>query len=129
MKKLIVYMVLFVATLGYADEQKPKHTFAPGEFEKRARESYERKSGGTIRKANSAQGAVLVVNAQEKISRTDLDSALNHIDETIHPILEYKEAKDVKIANPKDDIARLGGKVGVVVADVPDNPALAVAPE
>ena len=129
MKNLIVFIVALVAVCGHADQPKPKHTFAPGEFEKRARESYERKSGGTVRKANSTKDAVLVVNAQDKVSRADLDSALKHIDETVHPILEYKEAKDVKVVNPKDDIARLGGKVGVVVADVADSPALTVAPE
>ena len=129
MKKLIVSIMLFVSAIGYADQSKPKHTFAPGEFEKRALESYERKSGGTVRKTNSAQGAVLVVNAQNKVSRAELDSALKHIDETIHPILQYKEVKDVKVVNPKSDITRLGGKVGVVVADVADSPALAVAPE
>ena len=108
---------------------KPKHAFAPGEFEKRARENYERKSGGIIRKQNSAKGAVLIVNAQGRVSRKDLDAALRHIDETVHPILEYRDAKDIKAANPKADIERLGGKVGVVIVDVPDAPALTVAPE
>ena len=146
MKNLIVCMVTMAAAvvaIGEANGEdggagatnatlsatKPKRTFEPGEFERRARANYERKSGGTIRKANSARGAVLVVNAQDKVSRADLDPALQHIDETVHPILEYKEAKEVKVANPRDDIARLGGKVGVVVVDVADSPALTVAPE
>ena len=123
-------LVLAAATvLPLFAAEKPKHTFAPGEFEKRAQASYERKSGGTVRKANSAKGAVVVINAQDKVGRGDIDAAIKHIDETIHPILEYKEAKDVKVANPKDDIKRLGGTVGVVIADVADSPALAVAPE
>lgn len=146
MKNLIVCMVTMAAAvvaIGVANGEgegagatnaplmatKPKRTFEPGEFERRARANYERKSGGTIRKANSARGAVLVVNAQDKVSRADLDPALRHINETIHPILEYKEVKEVKVANPKEDIARLGGKVGVVVVDVADSPALTVAPE
>ena len=123
-------LVLAAATvLPLFAAEKPKHTFAPGEFEKRAQASYERKSGGTVRKANSAKGAVVVINAQDKVGLGDIDAAIKHIDETIHPILEYKESKDVKVANPKDDIKRLGGNVGVVIADVADNPALTVAPE
>ena len=127
MKNLIVCMVALASFLGYADP--PKRTFAPGEFEKRARQNFERRSGGTVRKANSAKGKVLVINAQDKVSHSDLNSVLKHIDETIHPQLEYKESKDIKVVNPKKDIARLGGKVGLVVADVADNPALVVAPE
>ena len=127
-------IMLLAAAMGLSliadgNKGKPKHTFAPGEFERRARESYERKSGGIIRKQNSAKGAVLVVNAQDRVNRRDLDAALCHIDETVHPILEYREAKDIKTVNPKADIERLGGKVGVVIADEPDAPALMVAPE
>ena len=128
MKSATIVLAATIALPLFAAE-KPKHTFAPGEFEKRAQASYERKSGGTVRKTNSAKGAVVVINAQDKVGRVDIDAAIKHIDETIHPILEYKEAKDIKIANPKDDIKRFGGNVGVVIADVADNPALTVAPE
>lgn len=125
----VLVAAISVPLLSADTAPKPKHTFAPGEFEKRAKESYERKSGGTIRRQNSASGTVLVINAQTRVGRKDIEAALQHIDESVHPKLEYKEVKEVKAVNPKDDIVRMGGKVGVVVADLEDAPALAVAPE
>jgi len=133
MKKSIIAAAVSVSVaLVAAQDSKsgsPLPKLAPGEFEARAIQNYERRSGGTVRKPGSARGVVLVVNSQDKVGREELEAALRHIDETVHPILEYKEAQSVNSTCPTDDIKQLGGKVGVVLVDVENTPALLVAPE
>ena len=132
MRNAIAAAAIAIAAIAIAQEQaKPaaKHRFSPGEFEARAKQNYVRRTGGTVRKPGSAKGKALVISAQDRVGRAAIGSAVGHIDETIHPILEYVEMRDVRFSNPGEDIRRLGGKVGVVIVDVDGVPALLTAPE
>lgn len=91
--------------------------------------AYWKRYGGDVRKANSASGLFVVLNSQKRFSRADFEPALVRIDKDIHPKYAVKDVESVKLANPKADIRAAGGNVGVVLADVPELPALVCGPE
>ena len=134
MNKLLLIATL-VASVSFGEQtaapakHKARRHRTPEELEERARTMMDRHYGGTIRKAGSASGKVVFVNAQKLVPTDRLVSALNEIDENVHPMWELKDATGVNLTNPKDDIARLGGAVGVVLAESPSLPALLLAPE
>lgn len=105
------------------------HKFAPGEFEARAARSYERKSGGLVRKEGSAQGTFVLLNAQQVVASDAIRQAMAEIEAHVRPISRFVEADSVKLSDPSAEIAKAGGNVGVVVASSPDFPTLLVAPE
>lgn len=108
---------------------RPKRTLAPGEFEARARRSFERRTGGKVRKPGSAQGKVVFLNAQRRVPAEALAGAFAEIDATVHPMWEAVDVEGVNAANPKGDIARVGGRIGVAIVDDGAAPGLVVAPE
>lgn len=96
----------------------------------RSRAPYiERRHGGYVRKAGSAYGKVVFLNAQKRVPREALGAAFKEIDLNVHPIWTFEDVEGVKLTNPKADIAKRGGNVGVVLGECADLPALVVAPE
>ena len=120
-------LTVMTASAAETAQRKTKRTHA--ELEARANSVIDRRYGGMIRKAGSARGKVVFLNAQKKVPSAQLKSALDQIEENVHPIWEFKDVPSVRLANPKDDIVRNGGNVGVVLAESADLPALLVAPE
>ena len=108
---------------------KARRQRTPEEMKALAESYMMRRHGGTIRKPGSARGRVLFVNAQTRVTAAGLKAAFDEIDSNIHPDWVLKEVESVKLSNPSSDIKRLGGNVGIVLADAPDHPALVVAPE
>lgn len=105
--------------------QPKKHKLTP---EERAERTL-RRTGGIIRKAGSAHGKVMFLNAQKRVERKTFDQMFAYIDETIHPDWAWVDIANVKATDPEEDIKKAGGNVGVVLIDSPDYPNLLVAPE
>ena len=108
---------------------KVRRQRTPQELNAMRKASLMRHHGGYVRKANSAKGKVVFLNAQKLIPRADFTCALEEIDERIHPIWEMKDVASVKLVNPAADIKAAGGEIGVVLVESADLPALVVAPE
>ncbi|MBQ7651246.1 MAG: hypothetical protein IJS15_09815 [Victivallales bacterium] len=85
--------------------------------------------GGYIRKANSAKGKVVVLNAQKRIPKKDLFTAVEKIMLDIRPEVEWKDVSDAPLPNPQTAIKAAGGNVGVVLVDDVHYPSLLTAPE
>lgn len=134
MNKMITATALALfATVTVAQDQAPKldpkYTMTPEESEAEDRAFAMRRWGGYVRKEGSAQGKVVFLNAQKAVPSSELGLVIRRIDKDIHPQMEIKDVDSVKLANPKEDIRKHGGKVGVVLVDAPDIPALLTAPE
>lgn len=132
MKKLITGVAIaVVASAAFAEEAKPvrRHTMTPQQMVEHRRMMDMKRFGGIVRKANTASGKVVFLNAQKSVSAADLKPALDEIEESVAPLWELKDVEGVKLVNPAEDIRKAGGKVGVVLAESPDVPALLVAPE
>lgn len=132
MNKGIACVACAVMTLVCAANEyniDPKYIMTP---EKRAAVIAKRQMkryGGVVRKAGTASGKVVFLNAQTAVSHEDFAPALNYIDGAVNPIWEVKDVVGVKVSNPAEDIKKAGGAVGVVLLDVDELPALLVAPE
>ena len=85
--------------------------------------------GGYIRKSNSAKGKVVVLNAQGRIPRKSLLSAIEKIKLDIRPEIEWKDVDDAPLPNPQSAIKAAGGNIGVVLVDDSRYPSLLTAPE
>ena len=133
MKKLVAVSLVFLSAAVLADATNVADVAAArtARAERRkARGSYvDRILGGYVSKPNSAKGKVVILNAQNAVPRKDFEAALAEIRKSVHPEMAVADVATVKLANPKDDIAKAGGKVGVVLADSPDLPMLVTAPE
>lgn len=114
-----------------ATAKKPRKSLrlTPEQWAERKQQSMMKRFGGTVRKEGSAFGKVVFLNAQKTVAAKDLKRTLDYIDDEIHPLWELKEVDSVKLTNPSADIAKAGGKVGVVIGESADLPALTVAPE
>lgn len=85
--------------------------------------------GGFVTKANSAQGKVVVLNAQKIVPAADFKGAVDYIAKTIRPEIGIVDVDSVRMANPAEDISKAGGRIGIVLVDSPDLPTLVTAPE
>ena len=95
----------------------------------RAATYIERRHGGYVRKAGSARGKVVFLNAQKRVPAEMLTPAFKEIDENVHPIWSLENVDAVRLSNPKADIAKHGGAIGVVLTESEELPMLVVAPE
>ena len=110
MKFTIMAISALVAAITFAETEatQKKITLAPGEFEARAKKNHERRTGGTVRKPGSAQGTVLFLNAQSRVSLDAMKIAFKEIDENIHPMYKVVSVDSVNLLNPKKDIEKYG---------------------
>lgn len=86
--------------------------------------------GGHVRKAGSAEGAFVVLNAQKVVPSSAFDSAIKMLDETVNLRAFVREVdKPVSVENAKELIESAGGSVGVVLVENEGLPTLLTAPE
>lgn len=85
--------------------------------------------GGYVRKANSAKGKVVILNAQKRIQSKNLESVVEKIASDIRPEIELTDADVSPLPNPLPAVRKAGGNVGVVIIDDARYPSLLTAPE
>ena len=131
MKTLVCCMMTALCAIALAeDAKKPaKPELTPQERAARRAEREMRRYGGIVRKANSAQGKVVFLNAQKTVPSAQIVPVLKHIEQVIHPELALVDVDSVKVGNPAADIRKAGGTIGVVIVEAADVPALLAAPE
>jgi len=129
MKHLVISILLVSAVAGFAVEVPANRRLTPEQQRERVAKMNMKRYGGLLRKANSAHGRVLFLNAQGKVSRTDLQRALNVIEDRVRPIWTYKEAGMAKQADYAQIVKTNGCDLGVMLVAAKDQPALLVAPE
>ena len=134
MKHILIITLAALAATAFADAAQMQQTddakAAARAERRRNRGTYEQRAyGGIVTKPNSAKGKVVILNAQKLVPAADIQPALDYIKGSLHPEMSMVDVDSVKLSNPKADIARTGGNVGVVLADAPDLPMLVVAPE
>ena len=136
MKHILIMTLAALAATVFADAAQTNQTSqadarAAARAERRKnRGTYEQRAyGGIVTKPNSAKGKVVVLNAQKMVPSGDIRPAIDYIKGTIHPEMELVDVGSVKLLNPKADISRAGGNVGVALVESPDLPMLVVAPE
>ena len=129
MKKVLVSAAIVLAAsvvVGY--EVPANRRLTPEQQRERNARMNMKRFGGILRKANSAQGKVLFVNAQTNVVRRDMERALAVIDEKVHPAWEWLDA-----AGGVTDYAKAlndnGAAVGVFLIESKTLPSLLVAPE
>ena len=111
------------------DTTKTRFRLTPERRIERRDLSNMKRFGGIVRKENSAFGKVVFLNAQKLVPASAFKQTLDYFDYEIHPLMEMKDVASVNLTNPSADIAKAGGKVGVVLGESADLPALLVAPE
>ena len=86
-------------------------------------------NGGLVRKAGSAKGYFVLLNAQKSVSCDDLSAALDVIDKRVHIQMKTVQLDSLSIASIPNEMSKVGGNVGVALVDDPTLPALLSAPE
>lgn len=127
----IISLVLndFSAEATAAQPPKRQRRFTHEQLVEREKISAQKRYGGKIRKAGSATGKVIFVNAQKIVPVGEMNAAFSFIDKQIKPIWEIREVDSISLDNPKEEISQMGGNIGVVIADSNSLPALITAPE
>ena len=118
---------LTAASLGQAVPEKYRLT--PEQVRERRAKMNMKRFGGILRKAGSAHGKVVFLNAQKKVARAGLQNALDVVEDRIHPVWEYVEAATANPFNPGPELKKAGADIGVVIVDSEGVPSLLVAPE
>lgn len=113
----------------------PKKKISPEKLRATIRRVQERKTGGVVRKAGSAKGEFVVIDAQNAVPADALAPILEVIDNLIRVRAKIVRA-DAKAAAPRNAkaaIAKAGGVLGVVLSDgagdATSGSTLLVAPE
>ena len=88
-----------------------------------------KRTGGTIRKPESASGWFVLVNAQSIVPHEGFDGALQTIARQVKIQTKSCDVKSVKVDMARDVISAAGGQIGVVLVDDSSLPALLGAPE
>ena len=86
-------------------------------------------NGGLVRKAGSAKGYFVLLNAQKSVPCDNLKAALDVIDMRVHIQMKTVQLDSLSIASIPNEISKAGGNVGVALVDDPTLPALLSAPE
>lgn len=130
MKNLIVAVCCLALGVACADTGLTTNATEKAKKPHKDRGTWEqRQFGGFATKPNSAKGKVVVLNAQKIVPAADFRAAVDYISKEVNPEIAIVDADAVKTANPMADIVQQGGKLGVVLVDSPDLPALLTAPE
>jgi len=99
-------------------------------FQERMRLESAKKTGGVIRRQNSAKGAFVVLNAQKAVSETDLAPIVSTLDKLVHVNASVKQTTvGISLDNVKTEIKSAGGTVGVALVESDRIPSFLAAPE
>ena len=131
MKRLIVILAVAVALGAFADgAPAPKKKISPEKLRETIRKVQAKKTGGIVRKEGSAKGTFVVVNAQRRVSESDLAPVAETLGQWMHVQAKVvsAEAGSVDAKAAKAAISKAGGVLGVAVVEG-DGPTLLVAPE
>lgn len=88
-----------------------------------------RANGGYVRKAGSAKGRFVVLNAQKLVGEAAIRPVLESIDKRVMVDVALKPAEGITVDNAGGRIAAAGGTLGVALVDDPSLPSLLTAPE
>lgn len=100
-----------------------------GQLRRSIRRASESRTGGFVRKENSAKGCFVVINAQSVVPEADLTSAVKTIDRQANILTKIISAENINCSNIKAVMAKSNGALGVAVINDPTLPALLTAPE
>lgn len=87
------------------------------------------RTGGHVRKENSASGWFVVINAQKAVNQAEIDKALSVLDAQVNLQAKSVSGEAITLENVKAKIVGAGGALGVAVIDGGNTPALLTAPE
>ena len=134
--KYICYLAVATAVLSAFGEEEPKDIrlgdkyVSRTEMRKLMNKVNLKRFGGHIRKANSAKGHFVLIDAQKTASSSAITNALSTINRTVKVQTKIVKEDAVTVDNIRQLIHKHGGVVGVAVIDVADKlPALLSATE
>ena len=88
-----------------------------------------KRTGGIVRKENSAKGAFAILNAQTIVSEKEIKPILEQIEKTLLVNTIFTKANDVTVENVESQIKAAGGTVGTAIVDSKELPTFIAAPE
>ena len=109
-------------------EARPKKKISPEKLRETIRKVQTRKTGGMVRKAGSAKGEFVVLNAQRTVPAEAVAPVVGALDKSIRVQSKVVSAEGVTAGNAKAEIAKAGGVLGVALVEG-GGPSLLVAPE
>ena len=109
-------------------EARPKKKISPEKLRETIRKVQTRKTGGMVRKAGSARGEFVVLNAQRTVPAEAVAPVVGALDKSIRVQSKVVSAEGVTAGNAKAEIAKAGGVLGVALVEG-GGPSLLVAPE
>ena len=127
---MIVILAAMAASLSSADETKKKRSPMTQQERVALHERIaKRRTGGIIRKHDSAKGAFVILNAQSRVPAEEMEPLLAKIDRTLAVKVSISKTDGISAGNIAAKIGEAKATVGVGVVDDPSLPSLLVAPE
>ena len=110
--------------------RRARRQLTPEQLAARAERDRQRMAGGGIvRKAGSAKGVFVILNAQGRVAERDLSPVVGNIDRTLAVQVSMSKAEGVSPASIAAKLKEAGAAAGVGVVDDASLPTLLVAPE
>lgn len=109
--------------------KKPLRKQTREEIQADLRRAKYRMTGGTVRKEGTARGVFAILNNQTRTPAGEFVKVTEFLGQHVPIQTKLVDVREVNLLNPKEDIARLGAAMGVVVVDDKRLPALINAPE
>ena len=109
-------------------EARSRKKISPERLRETIRRVQERKTGGTVRRAGSAKGVFVVLNAQRMVPAEAVASVVGALDRSIRVQAKVVSAEGVTAGSVGAEIAKAGGVLGVALVEG-GGPSLLVAPE
>ena len=138
MKKLLIAVLSAAAMSAWANGGADTNDYVTlrsgkkmlrSEFRAKMEKGRLRATGGTITKANSGKGRLVVLNAQGKVATDDLVSIRKPIDQYVHVDMSFQDSASLTLSTVGEAIRSSGGTVGVGIVEDAALPSLLAAPE
>ena len=126
---VIVFVLALFACSLYAEEKTPKKKMTHEQAQRAIQRVTLKKTGGHVRKANSAKGLFVILNDQSRVNDEAITSALAVIDNRVRVQTKAVRVKGVDTENIKGRIKEANGCVGVALVESDTYPSILAAPE
>ena len=126
---VILFVLSLLACSLHAEEKAPKKKMTHEQAQRAIQRVTLKKTGGRIRKANSAKGFFVVLNDQSRVNDEAITSALAVIDNRVRVQTKTVRVKGVDNENIKGRIEEANGSVGVALVESDTYPTILAAPE
>lgn len=129
MKKAMIALMISACAIAYAETNAVGKAKGKVNAKEALQRVYNQKLGGFVTKPGSKQGCIRFVNAQSKLSASEIEAVIKTIKTQMKHDIALCDGKAPTALPTADDIAAVKATLAVFVVDSPTLPVQLVAPD